>query len=933
MTDNFTHPTGDEALSRLSNENGPIASFVKVFPGRSNGDDGDWLDLWFLDRVNQHFNGTIDADGQSNFDPPQVQPQVAPTAPPVRLVSLRAQYFRGFREAPYPVNMADNFIVIDGPNSSGKTSLAEGLEWLFTGSLSRREDNNSGNSRELEDCIQNQFRPKDSETWVTGEFVAGTAETGTEHFTLRRVLTKDYGRTANAKCESVLYLNDQELDVAGVQHVLDKYFAGIPPLLMQHTVREFVHADPNKRRAYFERLLKLDELTELIRLSVISDDRVTDFPSPLGTEFSSMWTDLGTNLRNQNSQQTFNGSLPNSEPVTTKGIVDALAGVAKIEFPDVAEVLDEDELIIVALRAEQARVRQSAFPMLRQLRPRQTLTDVQNEAISADSATSVCQQLRKNWESYEPTLSAVQLLGDANVAVSKAFKTLADAGMIRHDADAQTCPMCEYTSVDTLSSTRLNTILSWDPIREAEQKARAGLEHTASELIAFVSKAVTLYDGLLPNPPTESEWEVGLADAGELVRNSVSGLQAVVKGNEDLAAAANNARSLISAGTPTLTSSERCDEFISQCNDALNGMSNTLVAGRLYADAIAAVEASVGVQASMDPDYRLREKFIACDENAKEICESLNWERARKSAQRDLERVRTALMSYRQQFLESRRLSFNKNISEVWGALRKDRYSAFSHINIPPPSGRGFPVSFELKANLDDAANQREVDVLRVFSESQVNALGVAAFVTRSKLLGHTMLVLDDPVQSMDEDHFKTFARDLISDVLDDGFQIILLTHNDTFARDVSHYHYGRPDYVTMSIRHSRREGSVVTEGNRRVSERLKLAESMIDAGNASEAWRYIRLAIERLYTVTYIKYGPTNFKPESWQHQTADSMWNAGVSEIVRERLPDSADRFKDILDMTAGGAHDVNPRGETDIRDSVSFLRRVLNDLRVGG
>ena len=91
------------------------------------------------------------------------------------------------------------------------------------------------------------------------------------------------------------------------------------------------------------------------------------------------------------------------------------------------------------------------------------------------------------------------------------------------------------------------------------------------------------------------------------------------------------------------------------------------------------------------------------------------------------------------------------------------------------------------------------------------------------------MLVLDDPVQSMDEDHFKTFARDLISEVLDDGFQIVLLTHNDAFARDVSHYHYGRPDYVTMSVRHSRKDGSVVTEGSRRVAERLKLAEHMTE--------------------------------------------------------------------------------------------------------
>ena len=36
---------------------------------------------------------------------------------------------------------------------------------------------------------------------------------------------------------------------------------------------------------------------------------------------------------------------------------------------------------------------------------------------------------------------------------------------------------------------------------------------------------------------------------------------------------------------------------------------------------------------------------------------------------RDLEGIRTALMTYRQQFLESRRLSFSTNIGKVWGRI------------------------------------------------------------------------------------------------------------------------------------------------------------------------------------------------------------------------------------------------------------------------
>ena len=162
---------------------------------------------------------------------------------------------------------------------------------------------------------------------------------------------------------------------------------------------------------------------------------------------------------------------------------------------------------------------------------------------------------------------------------------------------------------------------------------------------------------------------------------------------------------------------------------------------------------------------------------------------------------------------------------------------------------------------------------------------------------------------------------------------MILLTHNDTFARDVSHFHYDRPDYVTMSIRHSRRGGSVVEEGNRRVAERLTLAEHNLDQGHFDEAWKYIRFAIERLYTISCAKYGAPGFRAESWQHQTAESMWNDGAREVILSKLPDLENRLKDILDMTAAGAHDTQSKGETDIRDSLTFLRQVLNDLKIGG
>ena len=296
------HSAGDEVLSHLSIPQGAGCDLVRAFLSRDVLEDRKWLEKWFQSRIEKHFAGSLSGpDSILSFDHPSDQVEEAPLAPPIKLKSVQAHYFRGFREGLDRVEMGGNLVVIQGRNSTGKTSLAEALEWLLSGSLSRRESSNIGDTSELEHCITNVFRPPNEDTWVSAEFVSYSSESDADTFTLRRVLQEDYGATAKATCRSVLYLNDKKLSPGEESQVLDKLFAGVPPLLMQHTLRDFVHGAPERRRNYFERLLRLDEVTELIRLAVISNDRANDFPSPSGGEYLRLWNQLGSILENNSS--------------------------------------------------------------------------------------------------------------------------------------------------------------------------------------------------------------------------------------------------------------------------------------------------------------------------------------------------------------------------------------------------------------------------------------------------------------------------------------------------------------------------------------------------------------------------------------------------------------------------------------------------------
>jgi len=438
---------------------------------------------------------------------------------------------------------------------------------------------------------------------------------------------------------------------------------------------------------------------------------------------------------------------------------------------------------------------------------------------------------------------------------------------------------------------------------------------------------------LIPSPPSDADWDASLEGVTPFVLESATQFRQLTADMLtklepfDLAAA-----DLLVALDRVSDNWAEIEQAKSGLDSLETGLSLVLDKAREYLAGFEALEKAATSLVREDPDYNLRSLWLSTVDDLDVTVADIKWERAKAAAQAELTHIRDALIKARQTFLEERRLGFSTGIASIWGKLRSDRYSAFSSLTIPEPRGRGFPIEIEVKAVLDDGQQRREVDALRVFSESQVNVLGIAAFVTRSRLLGHRTLILDDPVQSMDEDHFKTFATDILQHLLDEGFQVVLLTHNDTFAREVSFACLDLDCYVTMEIRHSRRSGCQVDEGNRRVSERLRTARRKGEDGELKEAWICIRLSLERLYTVVYKKHGPPGFNPLSWLDQTAESMWNSGVAEIIEGIVPRSGVRLKEILDMALAGAHDKHPKGFTDLDNAIGDIRKLLGPLRVG-
>ena len=913
------------ALGIALGAKGAIGGLARAYTTRDDSGE-EWLESWFTRRTQLHFASSIPEDEQ--IVPITLAPTHVPQLsqrPGLSLVSIRPHYFRGFKALPDPIALTGALIVIEGKNSSGKTSLAEALEFLFQGSLSRREEHGEGNPEELENCIENLLRPRGESTFVEATFVKHSGTPDEKQQVLRRLLTRDYGTTSTSICESNLHLDGSELSKEDEAAVLEEFVSSVPPLLMQHTLRSFVQSPPSHRRQFFERILSLNELTDLIARAVIGNAKLPGFKSAQGSYGLSQWEILIGQLKIPEAKATAQKVKSVAQSKQSKALSDALIYVAGLEFATTAVVLAEVEAWI---GQQQNETRQKSFPPLVQLRPKQQ-PNLELSTILAGFELRKA-NIEATWKEYESARTLANAVRENALVIVDALENMIKTGLIDREQAVQLCPLCAHDNPPTLTQQRLLEIGGWKPLVEAERHARSKFDSEIKDMKDVLKTLIQEGIDTLPDLPHLDQY---LKEVPNELLNAASSLAKIRSRIEtDVRQHLDKAQLLVKlemGHIDTLTAVETYASEYTACIEYLKGLPEH---AEKYRQALRSLETIVGQAASSGGEYRKRQSWLSCAKGQADILNDFKWERAKAAARKELENIRKELIKFRGEYLEGRRASFSQGMQDVWSCLREDTYSVFSNLQVPKPKGKGFPVVLEVKATLNDGVVSREIDALKVFSESQVNALGVAAFITRSRLLEHDFLIFDDPVQSMDEDHFKTFARDVLPAILDEGRQVIIFTHNEKFARDVSYWHHERPDYATLKVRMSQRDGCIVDEGNRRFSERLRNAETLAGKGKFSESWIPVRLAIERLYTITNIKYGPSTFVPDSWKDQSAEYMWSdGGVGVIITGINANAGKRLKEILVMTAGGAHDKGESGFTDLVGATKFLRELGSKIKV--
>lgn len=812
-----------------------VEQFIEVFPGTEGLEIHEsWLNDWFLSRVNVHYsNDLLPLPDEGKIDTwkrlLKIEEEIKKNKP-TQFVSIQPNFFRGFKKIQYPINFEAKLLVIYGKNSSGKTSLAEAFEWCITGKLSRRDMNKNGDASELTNFIQNQFLPEDETVWVKISI-----QIEDKIIELKRELLEDYDNRLKSEPKSIFFIDDVEQSKAQEKIFFEKNFNNTPPILMQHSLKSFILSNPTERRNYFEKLLKLDEITLLIHKAVIGASDLNEIKSKNENIGLESWNNLMINLETAD-KNLFNRRIK-SNPETNLIIKDLSIKL----FPDERFEEYSIEEINEKLQQLQTEKKKQLFPFISKIKSKIISEADSKKIINKDILSSKLEEYLVSQNSLDKAQKAAKDIEKSQLAIVRALKELEKENLINLEKEIQQCPLCLSENKTSLTKERIGIIHSWTPIQDALDNATTTIVLKHKNFLSHIKALQTSCLELIPRLSDEDIASIRLNSKGKEFSDIVNEII------EDIKETNKNHHKIDTIINLFIENNIVISELKKTFDDFFDEVNKINTSHKKYTKLVTTLEEFIVSLSKEDPIFSQRENWLSVFKNKTMLYDDLKWDKSKDKANKELKSIRNILKEIRKEYLNFQRDAFNEEISAIWNALRNDRYSSFSNISIPEPKGKGYPVKIEVKALIDDGEQKKKVDVLSVFSESQINVLGIAAFITRSKLLGHKTIMLDDPVQSMDEEHFTTFASQLLPELLENNNQVILFTHNYNFATKISYQYSGDNNYITLNVKHSKRKGCYVEEGNRKISEKLKRAIKDCDVGNFDAAWINIRKAIERM--------------------------------------------------------------------------------------
>ncbi len=666
--------------------------------------------------------------------------------------------FRAFTKA-QKLEFTGPLALISGPNSQGKTSIAEAIEFLLCGETLRRALL-GGAKAEFEGTLRNAHLPDDDPVWIKAGIVGPD---GVAHV-VKRSLTKDY--PADSVCESELTIDDQPaVDLSELGIVLSD-----PPLrtpiLFQHTVRFALSAAPKERAEYFRAIIEVADL-ELVREEVIALREQLTPPTDVALQHftraasPAVLEPVISAIRDAADEDALHGPL-------AEGIAIAATELGISGGHPEASLAEQATWLRDAVRSYAEQAFQAA----------------QFEASAPPDLESP--QLRE-CSGYATTAA------DADHEVERLgrlFEAILDLPHLIDTDHPVDCPVCETPSA--LTPARLEAMrqeLSEASHFRTAQAAALGEVDTISADLSRIETALTRARpaalGLNADQLQERcEQAEGLLEgAGDRLAALLEPLRTLGATNESASQELVAARERLTTLRADIAAGRSAD--LGPSAQALEALGNTLAQAALahtaYAEAARPLLTEIRAAAAERQKVGAFSSLAELAPDPAALWKGLERQRAHQRRSEQLEAAIADIERGIGKVVDAKFKAMSAEIATWWELLRPQEPVEFSRVG-RRGAGRRY-VLFKALLRPSIGAEGVERDALGVFSDSQLNALGLAAFLARCSKQGTPFIVLDDPVQAGDEDHRATFTAEVVQALIDRGIQAIVVSHDEMLSK------------------------------------------------------------------------------------------------------------------------------------------------------
>ncbi|OBA35772.1 hypothetical protein A5766_09760 [Gordonia sp. 852002-51296_SCH5728562-b] len=696
-----------------------------------------------------------------------------------RLVSLEIRGFRAFGTEPRTLDLDAGLVVIHAGNSQGKTSLAEAIEFLVSGRSSRRELL-GGAKAEYNDSLRNAHLA-DTDTDVYVQAVVRDAA-GNAH-RVRRELVSDFSQ--GTECESRLLVDGAEAaDLADVGLAL----ADPPvraPVLLQHILRHVLSTEPKQRVGYFKALLSLTDLDYFRERVRAARGRVeAEHPGGALQRVDALTATPASSAAAAISALT-------KKPLTTEAARTAVGkalcasgGAILADSEGIEPVFTTVDDLALALREALDTQRERAFPL-------------SAIAVAELSASPVCPDL----EPYVTALAEFDQHTARLTPVLDALLGIEEYARLDHSA---TCPVCGTEGA--LTSDRIEALR--DHLRRTRKLGEVA--KTAAEALTTKRHELDQFNAAVAAAtPAIATWaDDQFADATDALRSlqvDVALLTATRTAAERMVMAANDLATAVAAGRRAI---EETSDAVATRHPLPEGIAASYLgidsaARRLreasanYSTPVAALRTAVEDAAREHISISGLTDLADLVAVRTELIADVVTEAMRQRAIRRLTRAEKALRDGAGAVLDDRFAQMSDTITKWWATIRPEELVGFGGIKRRAAGTLFVNLIADLRADATSVPIEREA--LGVYSDSQLNALGLSIFLARTELLGSPLVVLDDPIPGSDAGHRLTFVQYTLGALLTGGTQVILTTFDSKLA-EWSYTNHGGADFLAYKL-------------------------------------------------------------------------------------------------------------------------------------